>query len=107
MEKPIDFIGETYFTVLMQNIVDHLVSLFGSQALVAKAAKCKQPSVSDWRSTNEVPMRRARHLLKAAAARGLVLTPEHFFMATPKKTVRRKRKSVAKQSSVSHPGVRV
>lgn len=62
----------------MLNIVDHLVSIFGSQDAVAKAAGCSQPSVAEWKGRNSVPTARARRLLMVAKEQGLPLKADDF-----------------------------
>lgn len=63
----------------MQNIVDHLVSIWGSQAKVAAVAGVKQSSVAEWKARGVVPVRPARKLLGAAREGNLPLNADHFF----------------------------
>lgn len=60
----------------MSNVVDHLVSIFGSQAKVGELAGVKQSSVALWKVKNEVPTYAAKMLLAEAAARGKNLTAD-------------------------------
>lgn len=60
------------------NVVDHLVSIFGSQYAVAKIAESSQSSVADWKRDNRVPSKRIEIMLANAPDK---LKPADFFPA--------------------------
>ena len=62
----------------MTNVVDHLVSKFGSQARLGEAAGSSQSAVSGWKLNNCVPVKRQKILLRNAPNFGVELTPLDF-----------------------------
>ena len=68
-----------YVIVRRMNIVDSLVSVFGSQEAVARIAGVKQPSVAEWKRRNSIPSRRVHKLLRHARDNNLDLEADDFF----------------------------
>lgn len=61
------------------NVVDHLLKLFGTQARLAEAAGVKQPAISDKRAKNALTHGNMRQILISAPRMGVSLDPWDFF----------------------------
>ena len=79
-ESPIAPIGKPGRMIRMWNVVDHLVSIFGTQEKVGIAAGVSQSTVSGWKepSPGRVPSKPQRELLAYARAHGIPLAGNDF-----------------------------
>lgn len=66
----------------MSEIIDHIVSKFGSQTALAAAIDSKQSTVAQWKRRGSIPSRWQVDILKAAQRLGVDLKPADFFPST-------------------------
>jgi hypothetical protein len=61
------------------NVVDHLLTVFGNQVRLAEAAGCGQPAISERRKTNSLSHHQMRTILRKAPEMGVEVKPDDFF----------------------------